>query len=55
MSPDHSPQIRTSPDNLDAEAALPTVINSDHQVVPLNTSRSQRPRRVPSHLNDYVW
>jgi len=52
---DHSPQIQTSPDNLDAEAALPTVINSDHQVVPLNTSRSQRPRRVPSHLDDYVW
>ena len=55
MFPDHSPQIQTSPDNLDAETALPTVINSDHQVVPLNTSRSQRPRRVPSHLDDYVW
>jgi hypothetical protein len=55
MFPDHSPLIQTSPDNLDAKAALPTIINSDHQVVPLNTSRSQRPRRVPSHLDDYVW
>nr|TKR91158.1 hypothetical protein D5086_0000226690 [Populus alba] len=34
---------------------LPTVINSDHQVVPSNTLRSQRPRRVPFHLDDYVW
>jgi hypothetical protein len=27
---DHSPQIQTSPDNLDAEVALPTIINFDH-------------------------
>ena len=40
MFPDHSPQIQTSLDKLDAEVALPTVINSDHQVVLLNTSRS---------------
>ena len=38
VSSEHNPEIPPSSDTLDDEATLPAVINSDHQIVPLNTS-----------------
>ena len=54
VASEHNQEIHPS-DTQDDEATLPTATNADHQAVPLNTSRPQRTRRVPSHLDDFIW